>query len=238
MPSFQPQNSADQAADHGDFNRVAWFYDALARVVFGNAQRRAQEAALEHLPPGAPHVLVLGGGSGWVLGQVLRRRPAATVLYLEASLAMLTRAQALLQREFPHQQAQVEFCHGTERALPSEGLFDAVVTFFVLDCLTPPAFATALPRLHAALRPGGCWLLADFSPPHKWWQHRLLQAMYLFFQVTARLKAKALPPYEQALAELGLHPVYQARFYSGFLLALSLQKPAGTETTAVETSRF
>ena len=64
------------------FDRVAWFYDGLALLVFGSAQRAAQRAALRGLTLGRPHVLILGGGTGWVLGEVLRRVPAATVLYL------------------------------------------------------------------------------------------------------------------------------------------------------------
>ena len=99
------------------FDRVAWCYDVLAGLVFGPAQRRAQQAALVGLPAGAPHVLILGGGTGWVLLEVLRCRPQATVLYLEASPKMLTRASTRLARVCPAATTQIEFRHGTQAAL-------------------------------------------------------------------------------------------------------------------------
>ena len=142
-----------------DFSRVARVYDGLASVVFGRAQRRAQQAALLAGLPLAgptPHVLVLGGGSGWVLTELLGQCPAAQVLYLETSATMLTLAQARLRRLAPGAAAQVEFRQGSERALAPGEQFDVIVTFFVLDCFTLAEFPGALAGLQAARRPGRC----------------------------------------------------------------------------------
>ncbi|QKG52867.1 class I SAM-dependent methyltransferase [Hymenobacter sp. BRD67] len=40
----------------------------------------------------------IGGGSGWVLGEIWQLRPQAQVLYLEVSAAMLARTEARLRR--------------------------------------------------------------------------------------------------------------------------------------------
>ena len=194
------------------FDRVAWFYDALAALVFGPALRNTQRAALAGLPTGAPHVLILGGGTGWVLAEVLRRCPAATVLYLEASPRMLARARARLA---PGQWARVEFRHGTQDALHLEETFDAVLTFFVLDCIAGPDLPAALDRLRAALRPGGCWLLADFRPARGGWRRGLLAAMFWFFRLTTRLQARELPDLAAALAGRRLRGQVRGRFYGG-----------------------
>jgi ubiquinone/menaquinone biosynthesis C-methylase UbiE len=202
------------------YDRVAWCYDVLAGLVFGPALRNAQRAALEGLPAGAPHVLILGGGTGWVLTEVLRRRPAATVLYLEASPRMLARSRARLARECPAATAQVEFRHGTQDALQPDESFDAVITFFVLDCIAPTDIAGALARLRAALRPGAPWLLADFRPARRGWRRWLLTAMYFFFRLTTGLRARELPRLRPALARLGMRPGLRRFFFAGAVEAV------------------
>ncbi|MDB5235591.1 MAG: hypothetical protein JWR44_2584, partial [Hymenobacter sp.] len=146
-PAAGPFPAANEAAPLTGFDRVAWCYDALTGLVFGPALQRSQLAALAGLPTGAPHLLILGGGTGWVLTEVLRQRPQATVLYLEASPNMLARARARLARERPEATAQVDFRHGTQAALGPAERFDAIVTFFVLDCIALPELPGALARL-------------------------------------------------------------------------------------------
>lgn len=202
------------------FDRVAWCYDALAGLVFGPAQQRAQRAALAGLAAGAPRVLILGGGTGWVLLEVLRRRPLATVLYLEASPCMLGRARARLARECPAAQEQVEFRHGTQAALRPTEQFDTVITFFVLDCIARPEIPAALVALRAAQRPGGTWLLADFRPARRGWRRVLLTLMYAFFRLTTGLRADELPVLRPALARLGLRATDHGTFFGGAIEAV------------------
>lgn len=212
--------SSPTTSPPADFSRVARVYDQLAQVVFGQAQRRAQLAALRAglpLAGSAPRVLVLGGGPGWVLTELLRQCPAARVLYLETSAAMQAQARARLARLAPEKQLQVEFRQGSERDLRPGEQFDAIVTFFVLDCFTLDEFLGALARLQAARRPGAPWLVADFRPPRRWWQRGLLRAMYLFFGTAVGLRARQLPPWPTALARLGNSIRYQSDFYFGFI---------------------
>ncbi|MGI4885207.1 MAG: class I SAM-dependent methyltransferase [Janthinobacterium lividum] len=214
----------------GNFDRIAWCYDALAGLVFGGSLRAAQRAALNGLPAGVPRVLILGGGTGWVLGEVLRRRPGAAVLYLEASGPMLARAVARLRREQPSAAGQVEFRLGTEAALGPGERFDALVTFFVLDCFAPAALGPALARLTAARQPAAPWLLADFSRPRRGWQRALLGIMYRFFGAVAALRAQQLPDLHGALAGLGLRPEPPAYFFGGAVEG-TVFRPAGPGET-------
>jgi tRNA (cmo5U34)-methyltransferase len=210
------------------YDRVAWCYDALAGVVFGQALQRAQLAALAGLPAGAPHVLILGGGTGWVLTEVLRQRPKATVLYLEASTRMLARARARLAKSFPAADGQVEFRHGTQQALAPGESFDVVITFFVLDCIAQPDMPAALAQLRAAQRPGAPWLLADFRPAQRGWRWVLLRLMYAFFRFTTGLRARDLPNLRQALGQLGLREISHQLFFGRAMEALVLvEQPNG-----------
>lgn len=224
-PASSPAPARPPAADFGP---VAGFYDALAGLVFGGALRRAQRATLAAgLPPGpAPRVLVLGGGAGWVLGEIWRQRPQAQVLYLEVSAAMLARTRARLARHPAPPGAAVELRQGTEADLRPSEQFDVIVTFFVLDCFSAGALPGALARLHAARRPGAPWLVADFLPARRGWRRWLLGAMYLFFKLTVGLRVRQLPPWPAALAALGLEATWESPFYGGSLAGMVL-RPAG-----------
>ena len=205
------------AAGPTGFDRVAWCYDAWAGLVFGAAQRRAQEAALEGLPTAAMQILILGGGTGWVLTEVLRRCPQARVLYLEASRNMLARARQRLVRNLPLAQHQVEFRHGTQADLAASESFDAVITFFVLDCIPLPELDAALEQLRRVQRPGAPWLLADFRPARRGWRWVLLRLMYAFFRLTTNLRARELANLRQRLQQQGLRLITRHVFFGGAL---------------------
>ncbi|MBC6607289.1 class I SAM-dependent methyltransferase [Hymenobacter sp. BT188] len=204
---------------------MAAFYDPLARLVFGSALQRAQQAALAYLPPSTPSVLIVGGGTGWVLLETLKLRPRARILYLEASAVMLRKSQALLQRQAPAHVAQVEFKLGTEADLPPGAQFDALITFFLLDLFILPDLRLLLPRLKAVCKPGATWLVADFCPTEVWWQRGLLTVMYAFFRLMANIKARRLPPWPEELARLGLSRVYSERFFKGMIEAAVFKLP-------------
>ena len=212
---YHPVPTASDLAPIAGFDRVAWCYDWLATLVFGPALRRAQQLALTGLPARAPHVLVLGGGTGWVLDEIWRRRPEATVLYLDASAAMLARA-GLRLRHWPAEHAKrVTFRQGTQAALRPDETFDAIITFFVLDCVPLHELPGALGQLLAARRPGAPWLLADFRPARHWWQRGLLRAMYLFFRWSTGLRVSQMADFEAELFTRGLQATARRTYFGG-----------------------
>ena len=206
------------SADTG-FDRVAPFYDSLARLVFGDALQRAQLAALAGLPPGRPRVLIIGGGSGWVLGEVLQRRPDARVLYLEASAMMLAKSRATLLQTAPQHAGQVEFRLGTERDLRPDESFDVIITFFFLDLFEPNRLQAILSALNRVRRPGAPWLLADFRPDQTLWQRLLLRTMYRFFRLTTGISGRDMPDLHPELRDLGLQLQQQRLFFRGMVEA-------------------
>ncbi|SDY06535.1 class I SAM-dependent methyltransferase [Hymenobacter psychrophilus] len=217
------------------FDYVAAFYDPLARLVYGRALQRAQQAALVAglpLVASAPRVLVVGGGSGWVLGEVLRRAPKARIVYLEASPRMLARSRVWLARHWPQAADQVEFRLGTEAALAPAEQFDAVVAFFLLDLFEPARLRQLVARLGAARAPDGVWLLADFGPPRRWWHRLLLRLMYGFFGLTTGISARQRPPIEAELARLGLRAAPAGQFFGGMVEA-SVWRDVAAEQAAI-----
>ena len=217
MPLATPRHPAD-------YGPVARYYDLLGGLAFAGALRRAQRATLRAGLPAsaAPRVLVLGGGTGWVLQAIWSRCPQAQVLYLEVSAAMLNRTRARLRRTPPPPGAAVELRQGTEAALRPDEQFDVIITFFVLDCFTAAGLPGVLAQLLAARLPGGAWLVADFRPARRGWRRWLLATMYLFFGIAVKLEVRQLPPWPAALAALGLRVGWQRRFFAGAIAGLVL----------------
>lgn len=185
-----------------DFNRIAPVYDALKRLVFGQALERAQTVFLDRIPPGAS-VLIVGGGTGLLLEPLFITNPQNRIVYLEASARMLTRAsRRILNHQLP---GTVEFRLGDETTLQSGERFDVVITPFVLDLFTEETLQTRLlPRLRRALKPGGQWLVTDFVPPVGYGQKILIQSMIRFFRLTANIEACTLADWQKLMTETGL----------------------------------
>ena len=74
------------------FDAVAWYYDRLARIVFGKSICRSQTCFLSTLSS-TSNILVLGGGTGWWLKEFLQKKPGCRILYVDASPAMLNLAK-------------------------------------------------------------------------------------------------------------------------------------------------
>lgn len=203
-----------------DFDRVAGFYDPLARLVFGPLLLRAQRATLRAgLPAGeaAPRILFIGGGTGRVLPDLLGLAPAARVLYLEASARMLGQAETLLTAN--PAAGRVEFRHGTEADLRPAEQFDVIIAFFLFDLFPPAELAAMLRRLHQHAHPDTRWLVADFAPPRHGWQRGLQWLMYRFFGLTAGVRGRQLPDIAGALTRWGLRPSWEQNWASGLVQA-------------------
>ncbi|MFD2245831.1 class I SAM-dependent methyltransferase [Pontibacter ruber] len=212
-----------QLPDSG-FDRVSSFYDPLSRLVFGSALELAQLALLPFVPAKA-RMLLIGGGSGWLLEQLLRSGKELQILYLEASPNMLRKAQERTKASIKN--TAVEFRLGTEDVLKAHEQFDVVLTPFLLDLFPAPRLHDLMHRLHTALIPGGLWLFADFWPvtsPAPLWQHLLLKSMYVFFGVLSDVKATQLPDFKAQFDRLYLQEVYAASFYGGMVQAKVYRK--------------
>jgi ubiquinone/menaquinone biosynthesis C-methylase UbiE len=79
---------------------------------------------------------------------------------------------------------------------PLMKVFDLVVTHFFLDCFRKEQLQQIVDRIAFAALPNASWLLADFQTPiarlQRWRAKLILNAMYLFFRVAARLPARSL----------------------------------------------
>lgn len=209
-----------QLPDSG-FNRTAFFYDALAHLVYGDALQQAQKALLPAIPAQA-RVLVIGGGSGWILEQLLQTGKQLDISYLDAAPAMLQRARQKYEKFRQRHACQVSFRLGNDDSLQPQEQFDVIITPFLLDLFPPQRLQHLMTTLAHVLAPGGKWLFADFWPvqqPPPLWQKALIRSMYTFFGLVSGVAAKQLPDYRKHFNVLGFEQKYGQCFYRGMVQA-------------------
>jgi ubiquinone/menaquinone biosynthesis C-methylase UbiE len=192
------------------FNKIAVVYDVLASIFFGRSIRKAQQCFLRELPH-AGNILILGGGSGWILNAVMKTSPHCSVWYVEASDVMISKAKKYLSMT-----GNIHFIHGTENSLSPDVKYDGVITNFYLDLFSHSSLSRALNQIHGVTNKECTWLVTDFVN-NSWWQQCLLWLMYRFFRITCQIEANSLPQWEEELNRLGLDQTQCRSFYGGFI---------------------
>lgn len=173
--------------------------------------RRSQRHFLKRLPP-ARSVLVLGGGSGWILEDIARDIRPTTICYVEASAWMLQKARG---RQVA---SQVTYIHGTENEVPAYHQFDLVITNFFLDMFDENGVRCMAERVHDHLATNGIWMVTDFTCRNTF--HRaLLFIMYRFFSITTGLQQRSLPAWYNIVSGSGFRCTGEALFFAGFIRA-------------------
>jgi spermidine synthase len=214
-----------------DFDSIAFLYDTLAALVFGKSIRHAQLATIGYIPDGAT-VLIMGGGTGWYLKELLAQKKLHKVVYLEASKQMmdLTRKKLAGFLSEPTGSTTLELRLGTEEAIEAGENFDIVITHFFLDIFAPICLQKVMERLNKALKEDGLWLIADFrlvnqqTGIYHWWKKALIKSMYLFFRVVSHISAKDLPQLESSFSCLDMQLITKRSFYAGLIFSAIYKK--------------
>jgi tRNA (cmo5U34)-methyltransferase len=198
------------------FDRIARIYDSLACLVFGKAWRNAQTCFLNQIEQESK-ILILGGGTGFWIPELMERNPRCKIWYVEASEVMILKAQ-----KHARDQSRISFIHSDE--MPNVDFqFDVVVTFFFLDMFEERSLKHRCELILKALRHGGRWLVADFVSKN-WWQESILVFMYLFFRGIGALSVRKLPDWEMILTTSNLRRVTQRFGWSGFIRSAIFEK--------------
>ncbi|RVU01565.1 class I SAM-dependent methyltransferase [Mucilaginibacter limnophilus] len=202
-----------------NYNKTAWFYDALSWVVFGNTLQRAQVNFLPYIPANA-QVLIVGGGTGKILEALTTVHPDGLhICYAEIAANMIS-----ISRKRNTGSNTVEFLNLAVEDINMPGGFDVLITGFVLDNYTQQQLPQLVAHLKNQLKPGGLWLNTDFQLTGKWWQKLLMKTMYRFFKLFADIKPAALPDIEGGIRSEGFNMKAQQSFYGDFIGAQVWEK--------------
>ena len=186
-----------------NFNRIAWCYDFLARLVFGDKLKIAQQLVVPYLNDG-DKLLIIGGGSGWIINEILKVKKVHEIDYVEASEAMLKKAKAITIGRST--EVKLNFIHGDENSISSLGDYDRILACYFFDMFQQERLDHILSKLVHSLSAEGKLLVVDFhcssaSP----FSHRLLlKIMYTFFNLTCALEAKGLLDFKETAKRYGL----------------------------------
>lgn len=180
-----------------NFDGVAAIYDTLSNVVFGRSMVRSQTFYLRDIPSGAK-VLIIGGGTGWLLKELLVVNSTCSIWYIEASAKMLE----LTKERISKSSNAIHLIHGTEDSIPPGIKFDAVITHFYLDLFSQISCNQVIQKISRSMHVKSMWLVTDFINK-TWWQNILLFVMYKFFRLTSHIEASNLPAWQQLLKTNG-----------------------------------
>lgn len=198
-------------------------YDALAATFFFGAIKKSQLTFLNELPSKG-HILILGGGTGWILEEIGRHRPDLEVWYVEKSLVMLRRSRKrALQKNMT-----VHWVWGLRSDLAEGIKYDAVITSFYLDLFSKKDLLAEIAPIASQMSSDGKWLVADFEENgrglNRHYQRLMTGAMLLFFKWTTGHPGKSLPHIRQLLSEAGLLEDKVALMHGGFIFSALYQK--------------
>lgn len=209
------------------YDNAAFFYDGLSRLVFGDQLVQAQTAFLHYIPKDA-RVLIVGGGSGWILEKMAEALPDAklSITYVEASAKMIALAQKRITKSPSLEQAPF-FMHlitmPIEQAVLDDS-YDVIITSFFFDNFRQEAAAQIFTRLDGVLKQNGLWLYTDFINSRKADHRLLLSSMFLFFGVLCGVKTCQLPDMDQLFARYKLKA--NKVFKQGFIKSYAFIKSA------------
>lgn len=187
--------------------------------MYGNEHALSQKEYLHTIPQRAK-VLVIGGGSGFFLNELLKINPDCSIDYVEKSVKMIDLASKNVKNT-----ANANFiCTSFEEKTFEEKKYDAVICYFFLDLIQYAELGNIILKVKNLLKPEGKLLVADFknSPLLK---HRiLLRSMYFFFKIATDIPVKELYDFDAIILQNTFEKKYYSTFYEGFIFSAVYEK--------------
>jgi demethylmenaquinone methyltransferase/2-methoxy-6-polyprenyl-1,4-benzoquinol methylase len=153
----------EKAAVRSMFDRIAPRYDLLNRVLSAGTDVRWRRRAVDFLDPDpSARILDLCTGTADLLVEALGRDTRRSGLGVDLSPAMLARGATKLRRQGLEGRAALVGGDGEHLPVGAGCLDGALVAFGIRNVGDPRA---ALREVHRALRPGGRFVVLEFSLP-------------------------------------------------------------------------
>lgn len=185
------------------FGRLARLYFWMEYLSFGPYLQKCRKARLQEMS-GHRRALLYGDGDGRFLASLAQKEPSLAITAVDASRAMLQRAQRRLPAE-----TRVRFVHADARDWTAEpsNRFDLLVSHFFLDCFDEEELSTILARVNAIATGDAIWVISEFaiprSPVARLAGRLIVSGLYLAFGVLTGLSVRRLPHYHQVLGDAG-----------------------------------
>lgn len=200
------------------FTRLAPIYDLLLRLTSGNAIPGSQTALLKFLPK-SKHALIIGGGTGTFLLEVLKMNLAEQITYLDISEGMIIESRKKVHAQFPEISPHIHFICGTIDQLSPEQHFDLIFTHYFLDLFEEKELETLLIQLYIRLHSQGLWHISDFAPASSssMLYESIHSLLYAFFRSLCGISGQRIPDLKTKLQQQCMTLVEEKYFLNGFL---------------------
>jgi SAM-dependent methyltransferase len=202
-----------------NYDNTTWFYERLSKLVFGQAQVKAQEYFINQVQPNS-HILIIGGGTGQILESLTKLHPSGLhITYVEISAKMMA-----LSRKRNTGQNEVTYITKNIEQVTFIQQFDVVITAFLFDNFSDESLAAVFPIVNTQVKLGGLWLNTDFQLTGPLWQKVMLKSMYIFFRLMGAVKVTCLPDTKRMFRVHGYHLLDKKTFYGNFILTAVYRK--------------
>ncbi len=187
-----------------DFDGIAWCYDPVKRMVFGDKLDQAAAHFIPQILPGSK-VLIVGGGTGNILQDF---PPEVDIVYVEKSLKMMSRAKNKML-------GNIEYINEDFLNYQPAVIFDFIICPFFLDLFDPVSLSRVIHKIKSMLSPKGQLLVADFS----FQRSILLMIMYISFRILSNISARKIPPIHTTLEDSGFELLESRKFLDGLVFS-------------------
>ncbi|WP_222536340.1 class I SAM-dependent methyltransferase [Pedobacter polysacchareus] len=215
-----------------NYDKIARYYDRLSRLVFFKSQVNAQIDQLHYLPEKG-RVLIVGGGTGWILEAIAKVVPEGLhLVYVEISAKMMA-----LSKERAVAGNTVDFVNLGIEDFYTNQPFDVICTPFLFDNFSEESAVMVFHHLDSMLRKGGLWFHTDFDlvvnkggnddrkpDVGDWWKTVFLALMYRFFKLIAQVEASKLINMRPYFEAADYQVLEQKHYYRKFIQSLVLEK--------------
>ena len=205
-----------------NYDSIANYYDRIHHLLYGQSEINAQVELLDYVRPG-DRLLIVGGGTGWILDKIGSIFPSGLeITYIESSARMME-----LSKTRKWGQNRVELVVSVVEEWKGKTDYDCILTGFFFDNFKEVHAASIVQQLTPYLKIGGYWLETDFYYPRKrgkLWQAILLYSMYLSARLICGVEAKRLPDMERIFSEEGYRVLYTSFHYQRFIRSVVYRK--------------
>ncbi len=192
------------------YDLLAPVYDRLAVFFVGKEIREAQVHFLTHLKD-KRKLLILGGGTGWILEEIEKINRDIQVRYIDQSPRMVKLAKSRKG------DLNIQFTIGTEADI-NDTDYDCVITNFYLDLFTDTQLTSVSEKIKSCLKSGALWLATDFYVLNLR-QRLAVRCMYFLFRIVTGLTTTRLPDWQQVLNNIGGREIFSRQWSRGYIVA-------------------
>ena len=199
------------------YDLIAPFYDDGVGLLFGKGIFDAQLCFLSEVTAGS-NVLILGGGSGWLLEELFKTKKNLRVIYIDASAKMIELARKKVN-------LPVEFICGTEMEIPENEVFDFIITNFYVDGFSQKSLDQNVAFIKRFLKEDGKWIVSDFVQTGKTKHRRKLWLIHLFFRILIKHPNHNLVDWQKAYGLSGRGSTEDRRYKVRDIFRVSVPVP-------------